>query len=66
MFEFGGMDDDSDRVGMQNVRISYHWAWSQGLRAVGCDFFGKEGLQSMIAKKGTTSSWNKDEMEVRE
>ena len=66
MFEFGGKDDVSNRVGLQSVRSSDHWAWSQGLRAVGCVFFGKEGLQSMIAKQGTISSWNKDEMEVRE
>jgi len=48
------------------VRNSDHWAWSQGLRAAGCVFFGERGIQSRIATHGTTSSWNQDEMEVRE
>lgn len=52
MFDFGGMDDDSNRVGMQNVRSSDHWAWSQGFRAAGCVFFGKRGIQSRIATHG--------------
>jgi len=65
LFEFGGMDDDSEKIGMQSMRSLDHWAWSQGLRVAGCVFFGKEGLQSKIAKQGTISSWNKDEMEVR-
>jgi len=39
------------------VRSSDHWAWSQGLWVGGCDLFGKEGLQSKIAKHGTISSW---------
>jgi len=34
----------SDRVGMQSMRSSDHWAWSQGLWAAGCVFFGKEGI----------------------
>jgi len=38
------MDDVSNRVGMQSVRSSDHWAWSQGLRVAGCVFFGKEGI----------------------
>jgi len=59
------MDDDSDRVGMQNVRSSDHWERSQGLIVAGCDFFSKRGIQSRIATHGTISSWNKDEMEVR-
>jgi len=52
-FKFGGMDDISNIVGMQSVRSLDHWAWSQGLRAGGCDLFGREGLQSKIAKHGT-------------
>ena len=39
------------------MRSSDHWAWSQGLWVGGCDLFGKEGLQSKIAKHGTISSW---------
>lgn len=48
------------------MRISDHWAWSQGLMATGCVFFGEEGSQSKVTDQGIISSWNKGEMEVRE
>jgi len=66
LFEFGGIEDVSNRVGMQDMRSSDHWAWSQVFRAAGCVFLGKERLQGMIAGHGTLSSWKKGEMEVRE
>jgi len=36
------------------VRSSDHLAWSQGLWAAGCVFFGERGIQSRIATHGTT------------
>ena len=53
LFEFDGMDDVFKQSWHAKWEVQTIGKWSQWLWATGCDFFGKEGLQSKIAKHGT-------------